>query len=63
MADALLGLLIAIIVVGIVVLIAIKLLDLVPMDARFKSIATLLIYLVAALVIIQKAWPILTSAI
>lgn len=63
MADALLGLLIAIVVVGIVVLIAIKILELVPMDARFKNIATLLIYLVAALVVIQKAWPILTTSI
>lgn len=58
-ASPLVGLIVLIIVVGIVVLIAAKLIEFIPMDGNFKQLAIWLIYLVAALIVIVKAFEIL----
>ena len=47
------------IIVGIVALIAIKLLDMLPMEGGFKDVARLLIILVAVLVVILRALPLI----
>lgn len=63
MIDGLIGLLVAIIVVGIVAAIIIYLLDMLPIDARFKQIARVLVLLVAVLVILARALPMLGVSI
>jgi di/tricarboxylate transporter len=57
MVDALIGLVILVIVVGIVLYVANLLLNLIPMDERFRQIAWVLILLLAALIVLSKALP------
>ncbi len=57
--NGLIGLLVAIIVVGIVAAIIIYLIDMLPMDGRFKQIARVLVLLIAVLVILVRALPLL----
>lgn len=59
MIEGLIALLIAIIVIGIVVAIIMYIIDLIPMDGRFKQIAKVLVMLVACLVLLMKALPLL----
>lgn len=59
MVESLIGLTITVIIVGIVALIAIKLLDMLPMEGGFKDVARLLIILVAVLVVILRALPLI----
>lgn len=59
MVDALIGLIILIIVVGIVVYLLRLLINMIPMDENFKQIAWVLLLLVAILVIIARALPLL----
>lgn len=59
MISALITLLILIIIVGIVYYVLTLLLDMVPMDARFKQIAKVLLLLVCVLVILMRALPLL----
>lgn len=59
MLEGLIGLLIAIIVVGIVAALIMYLIDMIPIDARFKQIAKVLLLLIAVLVILAKALPLL----
>ena len=59
MIDKLIALGVVIIIVGIVVYLVKLLLDLVPMDDRFKQIAWVLILLIAVLICLSKALPLL----
>lgn len=59
MIDALIFLIIAIIVVGIVYYLLTLLIDMIPMDARFQQIAKMLLLLVCVLIILAKALPLL----
>lgn len=63
MASGLIGLLVVVIVVGIVAWLIIYCLDLLPMDARFKSIARVLIFVIAILVILFHALPLLSVSV
>ena len=55
------GLIFFVIIVGIVLYLAQLLLAKVPMDATFKTIAWVLMVLVAVILVVQKAWPLLNS--
>ena len=59
MVSALIGLVILIVIVGIIVYLVQLLLNLIPMDDRLRQIAWVLILLVAVLIIIAKALPLL----
>jgi hypothetical protein len=59
MIEGLIGLLIAIIVVGIVAALIMYLIDLIPIDGRFKQIAKVLLLLIAVLIILARALPLL----
>ncbi|MGR9413155.1 hypothetical protein [Rhizobium leguminosarum] len=59
MIDSLVALIILLIVVGIVVYLLNMLIDLIPMDGRFKQIAKVLLILVAVLIIIARVLPML----
>lgn len=63
MTAALIGLIIVIIVVGIVAYIVNLLLDMLPMDGNFKQIAKVLVILVAVLIVISRALPLLGIAL
>ena len=62
MAGGLIGLIILVIIVGVVLYLVNLFLGLVPMDAKFRQIAWVLIILVAAIIVIQKALPLLGIA-
>jgi len=59
MVSALISLLILVVIVGIVVFILKLLLDMIPMDARFKQIAWVLLILIAVLIVLYRALPLL----
>jgi hypothetical protein len=59
MVDTLIGLIILIIVLGIVIYLLHLLLNMIPMDERFRQIAWVLILLVAVLIVIARALPML----
>lgn len=59
MVSTLIGLIVLIIVIGIVVYLLKMLIDLIPMDERFKQIAWVLILLVAVLIILARVLPLL----
>lgn len=63
MTAALIGLIVVIIVVGIVAYIVNLLLDMLPMDGNFKQIAKVLVILVAVLIVISRALPLLGIAL
>jgi hypothetical protein len=63
MVAALISLIILIIVVGIVLYLITMLLDTLPMDARFKQIAKVLMILVAVLIVLVRALPLLGIAL
>lgn len=59
MLPALVALLITILVVGIVAWLIVYLIDLLPIDATFKQIARVLVLIIAVLVCLIKALPLL----
>lgn len=59
MIEALIGLLILIIILGIVLYLCMLLVDMIPMDASFKQIAKVLLILVAVLILLARALPLL----
>jgi hypothetical protein len=59
MVESLIALIILIIVLGIVVFLINMLIDLIPMDGRFKQIAKVLLILVAVLILILRALPLI----
>ncbi|MEK1930397.1 MAG: hypothetical protein AAAC47_11545 [Pararhizobium sp.] len=59
MIESLIALIILIIVLGIVVFVINMLIDLIPMDGRFKQIAKVLLILVAVLILIARAFPLI----
>jgi hypothetical protein len=59
MVESLIALIILIIVLGIVVFLVNMLIDLIPMDGRFKQIAKVLIILVAVLILLMRALPLI----
>ena len=63
MVTALIGLLITILVVGLVAAIIIYCIDLLPLDPRFHQAAHILVMLIAVLIILLRALPLLGVAI
>jgi hypothetical protein len=59
MINALIALLITALVVGIVAWIIIYLIDMLPIEGNFKQIARVLVLLIAVLVILARALPLL----
>lgn len=59
MIEALIALLVVIIVVGIVAWLVVWLIDMLPIDARFKQIARVLVMVIAVLIVLMRALPIL----
>lgn len=59
MVSGLIALLVAILVVGIVAAIIVYLIDMLPIDGRFRQIAKALVLLIAVLVILLRALPLL----
>jgi hypothetical protein len=59
MIAALVSLIVLIVVVGIVAYIVLLLLDMLPIEGGFKQIARVLIMLVAVLIVLMKALPLL----
>ena len=59
MVEALIGLVILIIVVGIVLYLLRLLINLIPMDENFRQIAWVLVILVAVLIILARVLPLL----
>lgn len=57
--SALISLLITILVVGIVAYVIVYCIDLLPIDGRFKQIARVLVLLIAVLIILMRALPLL----
>lgn len=59
MINGLIALLIAVIVVGIIAWLITYIIDMLPIDGPFKQIAKVLVLLVAVLIILAKALPLL----
>ena len=59
MISTLISLIVLIVVVGIVAYIVLLLLDMLPIEGGFKQIARVLIMLVAVLIVLMKALPLL----
>lgn len=59
MIDTLVGLFVVVIIVGVVLFLAKILIDMIPMDSRFKQLAWVLVLLVAILIVLSKALPLL----
>lgn len=63
MIDGLIGLVVLVIIVGIVAYLCTLLVGMLPLDARFKQIANVLIMLIAVLIILARALPLLGVAV
>jgi len=63
MIETLINLLIVIIVVAIVAGVIIWLIDMLPIDARYKQVARALVALVAVLILLARALPLLGVAV
>lgn len=59
MVEALIGLLILVIVLGIIYYLVSLLIDMIPMDGNFKQIAKVLLLLVFVLVLLMRVLPLL----
>lgn len=59
MVHGLVGLLVAILVVGLVAWLVVYLIDMLPLDERFRQIARVLVLVIAVLVILFRALPLL----
>lgn len=62
MVSGLVALLIAILIVGIVAAVIVYCIDLLPIDPRFKQIARVIVLLIAVLIILMRALPLLGVA-
>ena len=63
MVEALIAWLIVILIVGIVAGIVIYVIGMIPMEARFQQLAKMVVLLIAVLIVIMKALPLLNVAI
>lgn len=63
MIEALIALLIVIIVVGIIGAIIVYIIGMIPMDARFRQIAAVLVWVIMGLIILVRALPLLGVSI
>lgn len=63
MIEALISLLVVVIVVGLVAAIVLYLVEMLPIDGRFKQIARVLVILIALLVVLMRALPLLGIAV
>lgn len=63
MIGALISLLIVVIIVGIVAYLVTLLIDRIPMDGGFKQIAKVLVILVAVLIVIMQALPLVDASL
>jgi hypothetical protein len=59
MIEALIALLITVLVVGLVAYLIIMLVDMLPIEGNFKQVARVLVMLIAVLVILARALPLL----
>lgn len=59
MIEGLIALLVVILVVGIVAFLIVWLIDMLPIDAKFKQIARILVIVIAILIILMRALPLL----
>lgn len=59
MAEGLVSLIVLVLIVGIVVYLVNMLIDIIPMDGRFKQVAKVLVILAAILIVISRALPLL----
>lgn len=59
MVSGLVALLIAILIVGIVAAVIVYCIDLLPIDPTFKQIARVIVLLIAVLIILMRALPLL----
>jgi len=57
--EGLIGLVVLIIIVGIVAYLITMLINMLPIDGRFKQIVNVLIMLIAVLIILARALPLL----
>lgn len=62
MVSGLVALLIAILIVGIVAAVIVYCIDLLPIDPAFKQIARVIVLLIAVLIILMRALPLLGVA-
>ncbi len=62
MIQGLIALLITILVVGIVAAVVIYLIDMLPIEGNFKQIARVLVLLIAVLIVLFRALPLLGIA-
>ena len=63
MVESLISLIVVLIVVGIVCWIVLRLVDMLPMEANFKQIAQALVILVAVLIVLFRALPLIGVSI
>ena len=63
MIEGLIALLIVILVVGIVAAVIIYLIDMLPIETNFKQIGRVIVMLIAVLIILLRALPLLGVAI
>lgn len=63
MVEGLIALLVVILVVGIVAFLIVWLIDMLPIDARFKQVARVIVIVIAILVILLRALPLLGVAV
>ena len=59
MINALIGLAVLIIVIGIVYYILTLLLQIIPMDERFKHVAIVIVLLICSLIVLAKVLPLI----
>lgn len=63
MVEGLIALLVVILVVGIVAALIVWLIDMLPIDARFKQMARIIVIVIAILIILLRALPLLGVAV
>lgn len=63
MVESLISLIVVLIVVGIVCWIVLRLVDMLPMEAKFKQLAQALVILVAVLIVLFRALPLIGVSI
>ena len=59
MIESLIALLVVILIVGIIAWLVVWLIDTLPIDANFKQIARVLVMVIAVLIILMRALPLI----
>jgi hypothetical protein len=59
MINALIALLVVVLVVGLVAYLIIMLIDMLPIEANFKQVARVLVMVIAVLIVLARALPLL----